>query len=71
MSFQSKCAALNFFGPAAMISLHGRDYTIDSIDQLDDITADPPGTITQQTSEAFVLQVLDGRVLVRCHSFQP
>jgi hypothetical protein len=54
-----------------MISLHGRDYTIASIDQLDDITADPPGTITQQTSEAFVLQVLDGRVLVQCHSIQP
>ncbi len=68
-ALQYKCTALNFFGPAAKMQLGGRDILMDRVDQLDNSTTDAPGTITEDTNESFVLQVLDGRVRVMTAQF--
>ena len=61
-SFQCKCAAINFFRPSAKICLADKDYIITDIIQVDDTVISTPGTITEQTNEGFVLQLIDGCV---------
>lgn len=62
---QRKCAALNLFSPAAKLQLDTQAYLVARLDPLDDATAAPPGTISEQSDQGFTMQVADGRVRVQ------
>lgn len=62
---QRKCAALNLFAPAAKLQLGDHAYLVARVDALDDTTAAPVGTISDQRDQGFTLQVADGQVRVQ------
>lgn len=64
-SFLCKCAAINFFSPSMKLELGGTTYVFGSVEILDDSATCAPGTISDQTQDSFVLQVRDGRLVVK------
>jgi methionyl-tRNA formyltransferase len=65
---QRKCSALNLFSPSAKLQIDDQAYLVARIDPLDDATAAPPGTRSEQSDQGFTLQVADGRVRVQATS---
>lgn len=64
-ALQRKCTALNLFRPTAKVKLGNQAYLLARVDALDDATPAPPGTISEQNEQGFILQVADGRVRVQ------